>query len=562
MWKCDNDGFVTDGDDILVRFETQNREVNSNTESSTAHVGRLNEESHVEGKDAFQRETKHFTETTTMHGPKRIFQGKSWAMFFWAIAVVCAMGLLILQVYILTSTYLSQPIISQVTFVLSEDGMEFPLVTFCNLNPVRKAYALQMNSTGDVPPHLLEYLMYYNDDALSLYGGSDPQSLHEGDEELRVYQKLYPNFTADKFYFNSGFDCCQYAKPSLTSLGKCYTLDLLNSDKEWMHEQVEPGIAAGLQVILDARVDEQFDGTDGHAPLFTNSFVDGYRYFVHPANTIPYLASDEITVSPNSVAYSAISSDRFVLLPSNEGGNCSDEWPQGYSTDIPYSASNCAYLCKARYFVENCGCSPAVYNLNRKFTTCTPYETYVCMDAKMRVVHNGSVNIEMPPCKECDKECSSLIYRAYNSYGNGLSMGAMTYLNKKNSSWTTKYMRANFQIINVFFRDMSYTEYNQVADYSITQLLSDIGGNMGMFLGMSVITITEILMYFSKMFWIGLSSKRRDYMYNKKHKEQNREIAIDETITNFKAISSQASLGTSPHIVAPLDPIQLSKSSH
>lgn len=32
--------------------------------------------------------------------------------------------------------------------------------------------------------------------------------------------------------------------------------------------------------------------------------------------------------------------------------------------------------------------------------------------------------------------------------------------------------RANFQMINIFYRDMSYTEYNQVQDASVTQLLS------------------------------------------------------------------------------------------
>ncbi|KJH50006.1 hypothetical protein DICVIV_03879 [Dictyocaulus viviparus] len=63
---------------------------------------------------------------------------------------------------------------------------------------------------------------------------------------------------------------------------------------------------------------------------------------------------------------------------------------------------------------------------------------------------------------------------------------------------------------------MSYTEYVQLQGTTITETLSDIGGNMGMFLGMSVITLVEVIMFFTKIVWITISKKRRDYMYKKK----------------------------------------------
>lgn len=80
-----------------------------------------------------------------------------------------------------------------------------------------------------------------------------------------------------------------------------------------MNKQTEPGIRAGLSLTLDANLDEQFDSSTGIDALLPNSFVNGFRYFVHPKDTIPNLASDEYTVSPNSVAYSAISKFRVSL---------------------------------------------------------------------------------------------------------------------------------------------------------------------------------------------------------------------------------------------------------
>ncbi|EGT53060.1 hypothetical protein CAEBREN_29091 [Caenorhabditis brenneri] len=312
-----------------------------------------------------------------------------------------------------------------------------------------------------------------------------------------------------------------------------------------MHKQTEPGIQAGLAITLDAHLEEQFDGfNDSMDALFTNSFVDGFRYFVHPPKTVPHLASDEFTVSPNSVAYSAISSDRYVLLPSDQWGNCTDDYPHGIQSDLPYSSGNCLALCKAKYFMDNCGCTPALYNIENRTKECTPYETYTCIDTKLSE-HNkitGKLEYQPPSCTHCAQQCNSLVFRAYNSYGSQFSQGAFNWLRSKNSNWTIGHMKANFQMINVFYRDMAYTEYNQVQDASITQLLSDIGGNMGMFLGMSVITITEICLFFSKVFWLGFSKKRRDYMYSKKINEKTHEREVCETVEKMKVIASHGNL--------------------
>lgn len=41
-----------------------------------------------------------------------------------------------------------------------------------------------------------------------------------------------------------------------------------------------------------------------------------------------------------------------------------------------------------------------------------------------------------------------------------------------------------------------------------------------MFLGMSLITVTELSLFISKIGWIAFSKRRRDYLYNKKKREQ------------------------------------------
>ncbi|KAK6727285.1 hypothetical protein RB195_005158 [Necator americanus] len=329
------------------------------------------------------------------------------------------------------------------------------------------------------------------------------------------------------------FDCCKYIEPKITNLGKCHSLDMRGA-REWMQKQTVAGVNSGLQIILDAHMEEQFDGTGDDAdPIFSNAFENGFRYYVHAPDTIPYLVSEGISVSPGTRVYSAISTNTYVLLSSENWGNCSEIWPTTYSTKLPYSSVNCESLCKAKYFYDRCGCSPFTYNIDVSLPMCTPYQTFQCIDQHIRTQINGTDYFHMPQCQECKIECNSLVYHAYNSYGHGFSHGALKWLTRKNSAWTKAHMRSNFLTLNVFFRDMAHTEYRQVQATSLTEILSDIGGNMGMFLGMSLITVTEISLFMSKIGWIAFSKKRRDYLYNKKKREQEREKQLEETVSTF-----------------------------
>ncbi|VDM59727.1 unnamed protein product [Angiostrongylus costaricensis] len=458
------------------------------------------------------------SDNTTLHGPKRIFHGKKCSFAFWIVMMITSVVLLFMQTATLIYMYVSHPTVSQVSFIMKEDGIDFPMVTLCNYNPIRKTYIERLNVTGDFSDDLLDYLLDFLIDASTLYGAADREILHIGDKALEIYQKAHPNFTVHDFFMKAGldcedimmmcsfggrrFDCCRYAHAILTNLGKCYTSP------------------CRLQIVLDSHLEEQFDGTDNGAdPEFINVFENGYRYYVHDPSTIPYLASEGVSVSPTMRVYSAISTNSYVLLPSERWGNCTSSWPPEFQSALPYSAVNCDSICKANFFFSKCGCSPFTYDIEN-FPMCSPFQTVRCIDDYIRKPAEGAESFEIPKCKSCQVECESVIYHTYNSYGYGFSNGALSWLSKKNSSWTKAHMKTNFLAINVFFRDMSYTEYMQLQGTTLTETLSDIGGNMGMFLGMSMITLVEVIMFFVKIVWITISKKRRDYMYRKKMLEK------------------------------------------
>ncbi|RCN44075.1 hypothetical protein ANCCAN_09938 [Ancylostoma caninum] len=106
------------------------------------------------------------------------------------------------QTATLLSMYFSHPIVSQVvSFLIKDDGIEFPVITLCNFNAIKKSYI-------------------------------------KSEKALEAYKAKHPNFTLNGFFMDAGldcqesmmicsfggrqFDCCQYMSVIITSLGKCF----------------------------------------------------------------------------------------------------------------------------------------------------------------------------------------------------------------------------------------------------------------------------------------------------------------------------------------------------
>ncbi|VDK23620.1 unnamed protein product [Anisakis simplex] len=142
-----------------------------------------------------------------------------------------------------------------------------------------------------------------------------------------------------------------------------------------------------------------------------------------------------------------------------------------------------------------------------------------------RTIMDRSNDITGPECEDniCPTKCITYQYHTSISYGQGFSKSALNWFYHRNSNWTAERVQKNFAVLNVFYREMSYIFNDQVQSTTLVHVLSNIGGNMGMFFGASVITIIELVIYFAKMFWIGLSRKRREYMAVKKKNELDRE---------------------------------------
>ena len=78
-----------------------------------------------------------------------------------------------------------------------------------------------------------------------------------------------------------------------------------------------------------------------------------------------------------------------------------------------------------------------------------------------------------------------------------------------------QWIKTHFYRLNVYFRETAYEHHTQVERISLTDLLSGIGGTLGLWCGISVITAVEICVF------IGRSFKMHCLSCRKKHTDPN-----------------------------------------
>ncbi|KAB0399293.1 hypothetical protein E2I00_003111, partial [Balaenoptera physalus] len=287
-----------------------------------------------------------------------------------------------------------------------------------------------------------------------------------------------------------------------TRYGKCYTF---NADPQSSLPSRVGGMGSGLEIMLDIQQEE-------YLPIWreTNetSFEAGIRVQIHSQEEPPYIHQLGFGVSPGFQTFVSCQEQRLTYLP-QPWGNCRAESGlrepdlQGYSA---YSVSACRLRCEKEAVLQRCHCR--MVHMPGNETICPPNIYIECAD---HTLAGGPLGHPTPhnswrlcvadslgggsegPCF-CPTPCN------LTRYGKEISMvripnrGSARYLARKYNRNET-YIRENFLVLDVFFEALTSEAMEQRAAYGLSALLGDLGGQMGLFIGASVLTLLEILDY-------------------------------------------------------------------
>ena len=78
----------------------------------------------------------------------------------------------------------------------------------------------------------------------------------------------------------------------------------------------------------------------------------------------------------------------------------------------------------------------------------------------------------------------------------------MKYNNLSSSILSYSYLQSTLSKINIFYQEMTYTSISESPALLIEDLIAFIGGNLGLFLGMSLLSVIEFIDMFVQFIFI------------------------------------------------------------
>ena len=431
-----------------------------------------------------------------------------WLVFYLSSITYC-----IYNCTNLTISFFNYDVLINMEFK-TEMPTDFPAVTICNLNPIdrtkARTYINQVLNASDLnyvrntflididPSTVLNLvkssiisdlnLNYSNFgfslDYMMLTCQFNGYSCNKSDF-ITTYNYDYGNC----FTFNSGYDSNGNQIPikqiSEAGSDKSFKIELFLGDEFIQSEFL---LNSGARVIVH---------NQSITPIFTSEGRDvasGYlsnigltRSFFNKLNQ-PYSDCISNTSDPNSfnsIFYKSI----FNILNIKT-----------------YRQKNCLQLCLQDYINNQCQClDGSLPNIYSQSKICNNLTTLQCIqDNKSKYFSNNTL---VSQCyKYCPLECSSSSFLYSGSISRYPSMYYVNYLQNRLNilskilapNQTTKYLNSNnitknIVYINVFYDDLLTTFIQEIPAINGDFLIGNLGGYIGLFAGLTVLSFVEIL---------------------------------------------------------------------
>ncbi|KAL6723208.1 hypothetical protein Aduo_018238 [Ancylostoma duodenale] len=417
----------------------------------------------------YDDESREFASLTTYHGMIRIYSSETWpSRIFWSLVVVTCLTLFMIHSALMLLFYHSHPTFFKTTDVLLTIE-HLPHVTVCKIGGAGK-----WKNYPEIQKR--KDLLAIFDSVLlgDSYGSREV-------EKLELLEQIYMNatkskFSMRKFLLENRSACkefvqslhigdrlvsnhCERAQWSSTNLGYCSTFT-------W--EQVS-STSHTLRIDVVSSADE----------------VVVFR--VHPSNPVKAISSGGIHVARSKTTKIAVQPKKQIHLKAGDWGDCViGPFPGGGYVGGRYDRESCEVQCSVEHYMQQCGCIP-FFAEEQDGRECTLAEMAKCRRKGM------SLHERRGGCR-CPADCERIDY----------TFSPVSYVKKSHKN------RSSIEI-QLQSRHLKVNE--QLKRIKAVDLLSYVAGSMGLFLGMSCVTLLEIFIYLFKSVWGVFNDQRHKTYY-------------------------------------------------
>ena len=401
--------------------------------------------------------------TAQAHGIPKIFNSEHIIIkIMWLLSTI---GSVSFCIWILVKTireYLEYPF-ATVIDVKSEIPAEFPAITICSLNPTEKNYSLS--------------------DRIIKCTFNGPLTDCSND---------FVDFDFDSIHRCMKFNA--YSKP----------LKIARS-----------GFYNGLVVTI-------FDGlfNESRPDIFEYGF-NGLQVIVYNNSELPDLLAG-ITVMPGVTTF--LKMQKIVKTKLNEPFNhCIGTLNSYHSfnstlyeaivgSNFTYRQKNCLDFAFGRSLSANISID---YLFN--FEYWSKFNKINVSQLSVQWLNYYSNNTFKDYLEKCPLECNSMTYEisafqsdypSYNEYLNLLNNSALISKFPNGNLTSINELKQSLYKIYIYFENLEYTEISQQPQYTIWNLISNIGGLFGLFLGLSLLSFVDLFQIILQLLFIFLEKNK------------------------------------------------------
>ncbi|GFY37025.1 FMRFamide-activated amiloride-sensitive sodium channel [Trichonephila inaurata madagascariensis] len=466
----------TSGDDVILRKRVTNLNRNENGDEERQPLN-------------YSELTSSFFKKSSIYALNQIGNSNTTRRkVFWAFILIGGLVGCCSQVYRYLSAYYEYPVVINID---SKNlfRQKFPGVTVCNLNNIRRDYydcVLRKldrdscsSSTVPVPESLREAVTW---DTPFCFEENDDTTLSEEFLERIQFQSLYLSLDntsrfhyghqSEDFIISCSFNGeeCSHSDFSLyldDMYGNCFTFNKANSSKPPLKTSFV-GPNSGLMLELDVKSDEYI--------WLTKSV--GARVVIHDPYQKPTPQDQGINVSPGFETTLGLSKVVMKRLPYPYKDNCKD-YEKGDSK------RQCDSVCSQKKISKFCNCS-IPYGILETDRFCN-YDNVT----ELCCVYQGQKDYGVDITCKCPLECESVSFDLKIS--SGVWPAKVENLDSVYRKQTIEAVRENMIKVRIYFDTLEQLTYEQKAMFEDSEVLSQVGGQMGLWLGLSLAAMFECL---------------------------------------------------------------------
>lgn len=460
-------------------------------------------------KDELTEKVKYLIETTTAHGPSHFIK-KTRLVFklIWIFFFIIALGLCFEIVVQNIQQYLAFGVNTLIK-VVPKAEIIYPEISICSINPlcgpaaygyIQDYYFNKYNVTIDNYTqlfNLVESGQISNDNDWLIYQTYDPNfdlSLRKSlgyDFDRMIFGYNFKNSYVDSWRFNYYY----HAK-----YGNCM---VFNSGVDTNGTLVDIGLIHHIEYGLDMVL---FTGLiESPTSYLYENFYKGVVLLINDQNDRS-LDKEGVLVQPGNYVNVILTKTTSASLPPPYS-NCYDSnSPQGTSTiltiemarlDMHYSRYNCMTLCRQKAVIDQLRCYDVRYPRLFNATPCA---------SKSEFDELRDIVFDMSECKSlCPFECTTSIYEWTLSYGMYPSYVGYEWLMYNNYYYyqfldifgTTDIsfdtLEKTMSKFFIYFDPLSVTEITQTPSLDLIGLIANVGGTLGLFIGLSLLSLVEFV---------------------------------------------------------------------